>query len=136
MPDDSAFVITAIPAQMRPGPKVEICEHKGIGHPDSICDGAAEAVSHALSLEYLRIQGQVQHHNVDKALLVGGQSAPRFGGGKIIAPARLIVCGRATPLPKTDLAEFVRNAAREYLGTALRCDPGMFSIESAVHNGR
>jgi S-adenosylmethionine synthetase len=50
-------------------------------------------------------------------------------------PPRLIVCGRATPLPNTDLAEFVRHAAREYLGTALRCDPGMFSIESAVHNG-
>jgi len=59
----------------------------------------------------------------------------RKRGGKIVVPPRLIVCGRATPLLNTDLAEFVRHAAREYLGTALRCDPDMFSIESAVHNG-
>jgi S-adenosylmethionine synthetase len=135
MPDDAIFVITSVPAEAQSRLKVEICEHKGIGHPDSICDGAAEAVSRALCLEYLRAYGQVQHHNVDKALLVGGESAPRFGGGKIVVPPRLIVCGRATPLLNTDLGEFVRDAAREYLGKALRCDPGIFSIESAVHNG-
>ena len=28
---------------------VEIVERKGIGHPDSICDGIAEAVSRELS---------------------------------------------------------------------------------------
>jgi S-adenosylmethionine synthetase len=83
----------------------------------------------------LRICGRVQHHNVDKALLVGGQSAPRFGGGEIIERPRLIVCGRASPLPTGEMAEFVRNAAREYLETALRCDPSIFSIEAAVHNG-
>jgi S-adenosylmethionine synthetase len=135
MPNDTTFVINSISPEKRSGLKVEICEHKGIGHPDTICDGVAEAVSRTLSAAYLRAYGQVQHHNVDKALLVGGESVPRFGGGKIMVPPRLIVCGRATPVPSTDLAEFVHHAAREYLGTALRCDPGMFSIESAVHNG-
>ncbi len=135
MPDDCAFVIAAIPAHARRRPGAEICEHKGIGHPDSICDGVAEAVSRALSMAYLRGFGQVQHYNVDKALLVGGQSAPRFGGGKIVVPPRLILGGRATPLPDGSLAELVRHAAREYLGAALHCDPGIFSIESALHNG-
>jgi S-adenosylmethionine synthetase len=78
MLDDSAFVITAIPAGRGPQRRVEICEHKGIGHPDSICDGVAEAVSRALSREYLRECGQVQHHNVDKALLVGGEKHAAF----------------------------------------------------------
>jgi S-adenosylmethionine synthetase len=136
MADDTIFVVTRVGADNRSARSVEICEHKGIGHPDSICDGVVEAVSRALSAAYLREYGQVQHHNVDKALLVGGESAPRFGGGKILVPMRLIVCGRATPLPNLDLSEFVQRAAHEYVATSLRCDPGLFSIESAVHNGR
>lgn len=32
---------------------IEIVERKGIGHPDTICDGIAEEVSLALSCEYL-----------------------------------------------------------------------------------
>lgn len=135
MAEDTTFVVTSVAPRDRFAQRVEICEHKGIGHPDSICDGVAEAVSRALSTAYLREYGQVQHHNVDKALLVGGQSAPRFGGGEILVPMRLIVCGRATPLPHADMSEFVQGAAREYLATSLRCDPGLFSIESAVHNG-
>lgn len=133
MQDDTSLVITCVPLSARS--RAEICEHKGIGHPDSICDGVAEAVSRALSAAYLREYGQVQHHNVDKALLVGGRSAPRFGGGKIIVPPRLIVCGRATPLCEAEMAEFVQLAAREYLAATLRCAPDLFSIESAVHNG-
>jgi S-adenosylmethionine synthetase len=135
MPDDTVFVITSAPAYERSQAQVEICEHKGIGHPDSICDGVAEAVSRALSQAYLRSCGEVQHHNVDKALLVGGQSRPRFGGGKVSVRMRLIVGGRATPLPDADIEEFVRRAAHEYLATTLHCDPKMFSIESAVRTG-
>lgn len=135
MDDDGVFIITTVPAAQRSRPRSEICEHKGIGHPDSICDGVAEAVSRALSLAYLRVYGEVQHHNVDKALLVGGESAPCFGGGKISVPMRLIVAGRASPLPDTDMAEFVCNAAREYLASTLRCDASIFLIESAVRNG-
>ena len=33
--------------------QIEIVERKGIGHPDSIIDGACEAVSIALSKYYL-----------------------------------------------------------------------------------
>ncbi|MBL6748922.1 MAG: methionine adenosyltransferase [Nevskia sp.] len=112
-----------------------MCEHKGIGHPDSICDGAAEAVSSALCRAYLDAYGAVQHYNVDKALLVGGESAPRFGGGRLLTPLRLIVCGRATPLPGVDLAQFVQAAAQDYLAAHLRCDPSCFIIESAVRGG-
>lgn len=135
MLDDSALVISAVPLSAHPEPRVEFCEHKGVGHPDSICDGVAEAVSRALCVEYLRTQGRVLHHNVDKALLVGGQSRPRFGGGEVTQPPRLIVCGRATGLPDRDLDEFVCRAARRYLRTTLHCDPDLFRLESAVHNG-
>ena len=37
----------------------------------------------------------ILHHNVDKGLLVGGRSNPRFGGGEVIEPINIIVAGRA-----------------------------------------
>jgi S-adenosylmethionine synthetase len=76
--------------------EVEIVERKGLGHPDYICDGVAEAVSKALSSYYLENYGRILHHNVDKVLLVGGQSNPWFGGGVVLQPIRIIVSGRLT----------------------------------------
>lgn len=83
---DTPIVVTSLPSAARAKCRVEMCEHKGIGHPDSICDGVAEAVSRSLCQAYLAAYGQVQHHNVDEALLVGGQSEPRFGGGRLLVP--------------------------------------------------
>ncbi|HEY7567610.1 MAG TPA: methionine adenosyltransferase, partial [Gemmatimonadaceae bacterium] len=40
--------------------------------------------------------GAVLHHNVDKVLLAAGSSAPRFGGGEVIAPMEIYLAGRAT----------------------------------------
>lgn len=77
-------------------PDVEVVEHKGIGHPDSLCDALAEQLSLALSRFYLERFGAVLHHNVDKALLWGGVSRPAFGGGEVIAPMELFLAGRAT----------------------------------------
>jgi S-adenosylmethionine synthetase len=75
---------------------VEIVERKGIGHPDTICDAVAEELSRALCRFYLEQFGLVLHHNVDKVLLWGGTSNPRFGGGEITAPMELFLAGRAT----------------------------------------
>jgi S-adenosylmethionine synthetase len=92
---------------------LEIVERKGLGHPDTICDEIAEALSLALSAHYLAACGQVLHHNVDKALLAGGASRPMFGGGEITRPMDLFLAGRATThfqgqlLPIDDLARQV-----------------------------
>ncbi len=75
---------------------VEIVERKGLGHPDSICDGIAEAVSRELSRYYLKEYGRVLHHNTDQLEAVGGQAKARYGGGKIIEPSYIILSGRAT----------------------------------------
>ena len=89
---------------------VEIVERKGIGHPDTICDNLAEELSVALCKLYLEEFGYVQHHNVDKALLVGGRAEPKFGGGEIITPIEIYLVGRAIrekdgkPLPVDELA--------------------------------
>ena len=134
-PLDSAIVITRARAKLRTGSSPEICELEGIGHPDSICDGVAEAVSRALCGEYLRAHGKIQHYNVDKALLVGGESTSRFGGGRVSVPIRLIVAGRATPVPSVEMAELVENAVRSYLVSTLRCDPAIFRIETVIRPG-
>ncbi|QSG10119.1 methionine adenosyltransferase [Halapricum desulfuricans] len=75
---------------------VEIVERKGIGHPDSICDGVAESVSRALAQAYLDRYGTVLHYNTDETQLVAGTAAPAFGGGEVLDPIYLLVVGRAT----------------------------------------
>lgn len=74
---------------------MEIVERKGQGHPDYLIDGASEAVSVELCKYCYKNFGVYLHHNVDKGLLVGGKSNPRFGGGEIIEPINIIVAGRA-----------------------------------------
>ena len=75
---------------------IEMAERKGIGHPDTICDEITERISVELCRYYLKEFGAVMHHNVDKALLIGGQSKPAYWGGKVIQPISLIISGRAT----------------------------------------
>jgi S-adenosylmethionine synthetase len=87
---------------------VEIVERKGLGHPDYIADGVAEAVSRGLCNYYLSHYNTILHHNVDKVLVVGGQANPRFGGGEVLHPIRIIVSGRATSYVKTEAGlEFI-----------------------------
>lgn len=99
--------------------QTEMCEHKGVGHPDSLCDGAVEAAAHALCRAYLEAYGAIQHFNLDKALLIGGMSAPKFGGGKLLRPMRLMVSGPVTELPSAKTEQIVEQAIREYLRTCL-----------------
>lgn len=73
----------------------EIVERKGVGHPDSVADGVAEAVSRALCRMYVERYGRILHHNTDQGEVVGGQSAPKFGGGTVLEPAYVILVGRA-----------------------------------------
>ena len=74
---------------------VEIVERKGTGHPDTICDALAEELSIALSEMYRKECGAIMHHNVDKALLIGGIAEPKFGGGEMISPIEVYLTGRA-----------------------------------------
>ena len=75
---------------------IEMAERKGIGHPDTICDEVTEQISIELCKYYLKEFGAIMHHNVDKALLIAGQSEPAYKGGKIIKPISLIITGSAT----------------------------------------
>jgi S-adenosylmethionine synthetase len=75
---------------------VEIVERKGIGHPDTLCDGIAERIS----VEYTRWcrdnLGAQLHHNFDKVQLVAGEVALDFGWGLLLKPIHIQIAGRGT----------------------------------------
>ncbi len=76
--------------------RIELAERKCLGHPDSIADGIAESISQALCKTYLEEFGVVLHHNTDQGEIVAGESAPKFGGGRMIRPIYVLLDGRAT----------------------------------------
>lgn len=101
----------------------ELVERKGVGHPDSICDAIAEAVSVELSRAYRDRFGRVLHHNIDKGLLVAGGATPALGGGKVDEPMRLIFGDRATYEYKglrVPVGEIAEATARSWLRGNLR----------------
>jgi len=103
--------------------RVEIVERKGTGHPDQICDSVMEAISIALSREYLERFGTILHHNIDKGLLAAGRTEKHFGGGQVISPMELIIGDRATfkangqDIPVGDIAV---TAAKGWISRNLR----------------
>ncbi|MDZ7804582.1 methionine adenosyltransferase [Thiohalophilus sp.] len=97
---------------------MEIVERKGLGHPDTICDALAENLSLALCRYYRDRFGLILHHNVDKALLWGGESNPAFGGGEIIMPMEIFLAGRATSRYKgvdVPIGELVEETVHRWL---------------------
>ena len=105
---------------------VEIVERKGLGHPDTLCDAIAERVCTALCRAYRERFGMILHHNVDKVLLCGGASRPRFGGGTIIQPIEIYLGGRATAQwrgVRVPVDELAIAACREVLAEQLPLHP-------------
>ncbi|MGA2121252.1 MAG: methionine adenosyltransferase [Methanoregula sp.] len=76
--------------------RIELVERKCLGHPDSLADGIAESISQALCKTYFEEFGVVLHHNTDQGEVVAGESAPKFGGGRMIRPIYVLIDGRAT----------------------------------------
>ncbi|TFF86965.1 MAG: methionine adenosyltransferase [Promethearchaeota archaeon] len=107
--------------------QIEMVERKGAGHPDSMCDNAAENLSRKLSNWYLDRYDTILHHNVDKAALVGGRSEPKFGGGLVVEPIYFALIGRAVcdvmrgdKLEKVPIQRLAREAIAETLEDTFR----------------
>lgn len=102
---------------------VEIVERKGTGHPDYMCDSIMEAVSVALSQEYIREFGTVLHHNTDKGLLAAGKVEKNFGGGRVLKPMELIIGDRATLRVadrKISVADIAIDSAKKWIMSNMR----------------
>ncbi len=89
------IVVTEASGQYIEDLPVEIVERKGIGHPDSLCDGIAERISVEYCRWCLENLGTLLHHNFDKVQLVAGEVEVGFGGGHMIRPIRIQIAGRA-----------------------------------------
>jgi S-adenosylmethionine synthetase len=103
--------------------KVELVERKGIGHPDSLADGIAESMSRELCKEYIKRFGVVLHHNTDETQIIAGKSSPRFGGGEVVEPIKIILVGRATKRVENESIptdKIALRAAKKYISTAMR----------------
>jgi S-adenosylmethionine synthetase len=69
----------------------------------------------------------VLHHNVDKGILVGGRSEPKFGGGKVTEPIYIMVAGRATDFVpmngqrnEVPVVEIAKEAIENFLENSVR----------------
>ncbi|MGC8652093.1 MAG: methionine adenosyltransferase [Candidatus Micrarchaeia archaeon] len=97
---------------------MEFVERKGVGHPDSLIDGIVESASLELGRAYKARAGYVLHHNVDKGLIIGGNSEVGFGYGRITKPIEVIIAGRATSSfdgKQIDIDGIAVKAAYDYL---------------------
>jgi len=99
-----------------------ILERKGWGHPDTLADHLAEELSKVYSRYTLEECGAILHHNFDKLALLGGGCEVRYGAGRMLAPVRVLVNGRAarscagTTVPVDELVEeTVREFFHEHL---------------------
>ena len=138
------IVIESLPGVPIAKRRIELVERKGLGHPDTICDSLAEAVAVGLSRMYLERLGTIAHYNVDKALLIAGQTRVRFGGGEVRRPVRFVVGDRATfsagghRLPIEDTAHKAIDTwlarylprLRPHLRTSLMLRPGSEQLRS------
>ncbi|TMT86736.1 methionine adenosyltransferase [Haloterrigena sp. H1] len=120
--DDSSVTVQHLDRNPVSSQSPEFVERKGLGHPDTLCDGIAEAISRRLSRYYLDEFGRILHHNTDSVQLVAGTTKPAFGGGEIVEPISVIIGGQATKtvdrrrVPTDELAV---GAARDYVDTTI-----------------
>jgi S-adenosylmethionine synthetase len=120
MANISVNAVTQTPVEEQP---IEICERKGVGHPDSICDSIMDKISVALSEEYLKRYGTILHHNIDKGLLVAGEVECKLGGGRVLKPMLIVFGDRATFGVGQDIIpveDIVRNTTKDWVRQNMR----------------
>lgn len=102
--------------------QLEVIERKGFGHPDTLADGLAEALSRTYANFTRDRYGAILHHNFDKVGLLGGRAHVEFGTGHLTAPIRVLINGRATErfngeqIPVRELLEIT---SKEFLTSRL-----------------
>ena len=98
---------------------LEIVERKGLGHPDTLADGLAEAISNTYSKYCLNNFGAILHHNVDKTMIIGGQfHSTSYEQAEMIEPIKIVLNGRMSTSfgdKQIDIKSIQESAVKEYL---------------------
>ncbi|MDG6243329.1 MAG: methionine adenosyltransferase [Methanolobus sp.] len=122
-----------------PEQHLEIVERKGLGHPDSICDAIMDRISVDLCTEYIEKFDTILHHNIDKCLLVAGETAGIFGGGVVVEPMLLVIGDRATFRSEdieVDVANIATDTAKRWFDEKLRfVEPDFVEYQIELKHG-
>ena len=114
----------------------EICERKGLGHPDTLIDGVMEELSIELSKRYLKEFGRIAHFNVDKGQVCGGATKVEFGGGEFTKPIFFLLGGRATPLKGIEISDLAEETTDKFIKKNTRfLKKENYEIESRISKG-
>jgi S-adenosylmethionine synthetase len=120
---DRNIVVAEATGQFIEDMPVEIVERKGIGHPDSLCDGIAERISVEYTTWCQGNLGVLLHHNFDKVQLVAGEVEVGYGGGRLLKPIRIQIAGRGTPAfqgQKVPMDDIAIQAAKQHVRVTMR----------------
>jgi S-adenosylmethionine synthetase len=98
----------------KPESKFEFIQRKGIGNPNSLCDGIAEAILSTFQDIYIRDYGETQPCSITDLKIIGGKTEPKFGGGHVSEPSSIIILGEAAPCSQ-DLDDIAMDATVSYL---------------------
>lgn len=136
---NTSIVVKELSQELMDERPFEVVERKGIGHPDTIADSVMDAIAVKLGKEYIKKTGQILHYNLDKSLLVAGETIPAFGGGKVIKPMLFIFGDRATFSfngIEFDIPGIGINTAKEWVANNLRFVDTEKHIKYQVEIGR
>ena len=117
------IVVSEATGQFIEDMSVEMVERKGIGHPDSLCDGIAERISVEYTTWCQENLGVLLHHNFDKVQLVAGEVEVGYGGGHLLKPIRIQIAGRGTPTfqgQKVPMDTIAIQAAKQHVRETMR----------------
>jgi S-adenosylmethionine synthetase len=96
---------------------------RGIGHPDSVAQGLAAAAAAALEEEASRVRLKDVVFTLGGSALLPGTATPRFGGGRVSYPMRIVLAGTGPAIPRRsagELEEVALAACRRWLRANLR----------------
>ena len=130
------------------GATLEIVERKGLGHPDSIADAISEALQDHISEigRSVARRPAVPYAYVDKTLVICGVAEPRWGGGRIVSPCRVVapcLVERTTPLDgcTATIRKVFASHVPHYPVNLIKCDvlrrsPSGHSLRTYAHQPR
>jgi S-adenosylmethionine synthetase len=93
------------------------------GHPDEIAAGLARAAADALEQTEIRAGSPRASYALNASVILPGIAVPRFGGGRMGAPMRVLLAGTGSPITNrnhSELSEIAHQACVEWCQEHLR----------------
>jgi S-adenosylmethionine synthetase len=103
---------------------------RSAGHPDALARGLAEATAAALEDFEARQGNSSAVFSLQATVLLPGITAPRFGGGKVVSPMRVLLAGTSALLPNRRLEDLTEVA---HVTCAAWCQENLRFVDPRRH---